>query len=98
MAVAVTLDEMQTLVGHRFPGGTLTIERWENVLLCEAMACEPPPDGPPIRHICSTRRWPAGGVLTGVREENGERLADCDVWLELADGSRAVDGRATVAL
>jgi acyl dehydratase len=40
----------------------------------------------------------AGGVVIGTREENGERLADCQVWLDRGDGSRAVQGRATVAL
>jgi acyl dehydratase len=40
----------------------------------------------------------AGGVVTGVREENGERLADCDVWLDRQDGTRAIAGTATVAL
>ena len=40
----------------------------------------------------------AGGVVTAVREEDGERLADCDVWLDRQDGTRAIAGTATVAL
>lgn len=40
----------------------------------------------------------ATGVVTAVREENGERLVDCDVWLDRGDGSRAVDASATVAV
>jgi len=40
----------------------------------------------------------AAGVVTGVRNEGGERLADCDVWLDRADGTRAIAGTATVAL
>ena len=40
----------------------------------------------------------AGGVVTGVREENGETLVDCDVWLDRDDGTRTVAGSATVAL
>jgi acyl dehydratase len=40
----------------------------------------------------------AGGVVTGVRHENGERLVDCEVWLDRAEGTRAVSGNATVAL
>ncbi len=40
----------------------------------------------------------ASGTVISVREDNGERLADCDVWLERGDGSRAVEGRATVAV
>lgn len=40
----------------------------------------------------------AGGAVTRLRDEGGERLADCDVWLDRGDGARAVAGRATVAL
>jgi acyl dehydratase len=40
----------------------------------------------------------ARGVVTAIREHDGERLADCDVWLEREDGSRAVVATATVAL
>ena len=40
----------------------------------------------------------AGGVVTAVREENGERLADCDLWLDRADGARTVIATATVVL
>jgi acyl dehydratase len=40
----------------------------------------------------------AGGVVTGLREENGEQLADCDVWLDRDDGTRTVAGTATVAI
>lgn len=40
----------------------------------------------------------AGGVVTAVREEDGERLAECEVWLQRGDGSRAVEGQATVVL
>lgn len=40
----------------------------------------------------------AGGVVTEVREVDGERLADCDVWLDRADGTRTVAGTATVVL
>ena len=38
----------------------------------------------------------AGGVVTDVRSEDGELLADCEVWLDRADGTRAVAGTATV--
>jgi acyl dehydratase len=40
----------------------------------------------------------AGGVVTAIREEHGQRLADCDVWLDRRDGTRAVAGSATVVL
>jgi acyl dehydratase len=40
----------------------------------------------------------AGGTVTAVREAGGERLADCEVWLDRGDGTRAVAGSATVAV
>ena len=40
----------------------------------------------------------AGGAVTAVRERDGERLADCEVWLDRGDGTRAVAGTATVVL
>jgi hypothetical protein len=43
--VAVTEQELQALVGFRFPGGTVTIAHWENVLLCDVMGVPPLPDG-----------------------------------------------------
>jgi acyl dehydratase len=43
-------------------------------------------------------RVEAGGQVTGVREVNGEHLADCDVWLDVTGGTRALAGTATVAL
>jgi acyl dehydratase len=43
-------------------------------------------------------RVEAGGTVTGVRDVNGERLADCDVWLDVSGGSRALGGTAVIAL
>jgi acyl dehydratase len=40
----------------------------------------------------------AAGVVTAVRKTDGERLADCEVWLDRGDGTRAISGSATVAL
>lgn len=40
----VTLEQMRELVGRPFPGGTFTIERWENTLFTEVMECDPLPD------------------------------------------------------
>ncbi|MFN3231565.1 MAG: MaoC family dehydratase [Alphaproteobacteria bacterium] len=39
----------------------------------------------------------AMGEVTGVREENGEKLADCDIWLQRGDDQPLV-GKATVVL
>jgi len=38
------------------------------------------------------------GTVTAVREEDGMRLADCDVVLEVVGGEPAVTGTATVVL
>jgi acyl dehydratase len=40
----------------------------------------------------------ARGVVKAVREENGERLADVDVWLERSAEDRVLDGTAIVAV
>jgi acyl dehydratase len=40
----------------------------------------------------------AGGTVTAIREENGERLADVDVWLDVDGGLRALAGVATVVV
>jgi len=40
----------------------------------------------------------ARGVVTAVREEDGERLADLDVWLERGEDGRVLEGTAVVAL
>jgi len=51
---------MQELVGSRFPGGTYTIEHWENVLLSDVMCAEPLPDG--IAHPSFLFHAPLAGV------------------------------------
>lgn len=40
----------------------------------------------------------AGGAVTRIEAANDEILATCDVWLDRADGTRAVAGVAVVAL
>jgi acyl dehydratase len=40
----------------------------------------------------------AGGVVTAVRDESGSREVDCDVWLDIEHGARAVSGSATIVL
>jgi acyl dehydratase len=40
----------------------------------------------------------AGGTVTAVRDEAGRRVADCDVWLKLQDGTTMLAGMATVAI
>ena len=40
----------------------------------------------------------AGGVVTAIREDQDGRIAECDVWLDRGDGTRALAGTASVAL
>ena len=40
----------------------------------------------------------AKGVVTAVREENGERVVDLDVWTEIEDGTKLAPGTATVRI
>jgi acyl dehydratase len=42
-------------------------------------------------------RVEAGGEVTAIHEENGETLADCDVWLDGPNG-RVIAGTAVVRL
>lgn len=39
------LTEVSKAVGHRFPGGTYTVEHWENFLLTECTGADLLPDG-----------------------------------------------------
>ncbi len=40
----------------------------------------------------------ARGKVTAIREENGERLADCDIWLHRDGTNNPLEGKATVRL
>lgn len=40
----------------------------------------------------------AHGEVTGLRQENGEHLADCRIWLKVEGRGIALEGRAVVAL
>lgn len=51
-----------------------------------------------MANVFEDDRVEAGGRVTGIRELDGERLADCEVWLDVTGGSRALSGTATVAL
>lgn len=50
------------------------------------------------RAILDNDRITAKGVITGLREENGEVLADCDIWLEREPSDRPLEGTATVCI
>lgn len=38
----------------------------------------------------------AGGTVVALREQQGRRLVDCEVWLDVDGRGRAVEGTATV--
>ena len=38
----------------------------------------------------------ARGIVTGLRAESGQQLADCDIWLEHAERGVLLEGTATV--
>jgi hypothetical protein len=43
--MGVELDQMLSLVGRRFPGGTYTVQRWENVLMHDVVEMPPAAGG-----------------------------------------------------
>jgi acyl dehydratase len=40
----------------------------------------------------------ARGTITALREEQGDQLADCDIWLEHSKRGVLLEGRATILL
>jgi hypothetical protein len=48
--------------------------------------------------ILDGERVIARGKVTAIREEGGERLADCDIWLEREGSDPPLEGTATVVL
>ena len=60
------LENMQRLVGTRFPGGRYVIAHWENFLLSEATGAEPLPDG--LAHPIHLFHVPINGVGTSIAE------------------------------
>jgi hypothetical protein len=42
---SIGVDELRSLVGHKFPGGSYTVAHWENFLLHRAVEAGPPFDG-----------------------------------------------------
>ena len=40
----------------------------------------------------------ARGRVTAIREQNGERVADCDIWLHREGTDNPLEGTATVAI
>ena len=78
-------DDIQALVGHRFPGGTYTIEHWENFLLTECTGAEPLPDG--IAHPVALFHVPILGAKTSIAEmfALGQAESDFSIGIESYD-------------
>lgn len=51
-----------------------------------------------LGNVVAGHHLSAGGVVTAVREEDGVRLADCDVHLTVVGGDPVLRGTATVVL
>jgi acyl dehydratase len=51
-----------------------------------------------LGNVFAGDRVSAGGVVTGIREEAGSRLADLEVWLERSPQDRVLAGTATIAI
>ena len=92
--IGVTIEQMQDVVGHRFPGGTYTIEYWENVLMSDVTGSRRSRTGSRIRPTCSTRRSPASayGWRTSSSSATPSRTRRCGRAIPLGP-ARAVTGR-----
>ena len=58
--MTVTLDEMQLLIGWRFPGGSYTIPHWENFLVTDVMCSPQLPDN--LAHPAYCFQAPLAGM------------------------------------
>ena len=63
---SVTEAEALALIGHRFPGGTRTIEHWENWLLTDCTGRDQLPDG--LVHPVALFHVPIQGAGTSIAE------------------------------
>ena len=64
--VSMTEDELHALVGQRFPGGTRTIEHWENWLLTDCTGTAQLPDR--LVHPIALFHVPIQGAGTSIAE------------------------------
>jgi acyl dehydratase len=49
-----------------------------------------------LGNVLAGDRLVAGGTVVAVGEQDGERVAEVDVWLERGGGDRVLEGSATV--
>ena len=69
-------EEIKAIIGHEFPGGTYTIEHWENFLLTECTGAEPLPDA--MVHPVALFHMPILGANTTIGEMFALGKADSD--------------------
>ena len=62
----MTEDELMALVGHRFPGGSYTVEHWENFLLTDCTGRHPMAED--YAHPVMLFHMPILGVGTTIAE------------------------------
>lgn len=78
-------SEVRKIVGHRFPGGTYTIEHWENFLLTECTGAEQLSNG--MVHPVALFHVPILGSGTSIAEmfELGMAESDASIGIESYD-------------
>ena len=80
-----SVEAIQALVGHAFPGGKYTIAHWENFLLTECTGAEPLPGG--IVHPVALFHVPILGAGTSIGEmfALGQAESDSSIGIESYD-------------
>lgn len=78
-------ESITALVGHRFPGGSYTIEHWENILLTGCTGADPLPDD--LAHPVALFHVPIMGANTSIAEmfELGQAESDLSIIPESYD-------------
>lgn len=79
------VEEIRALVGHEFPGGSYTIEHWENFLLTECTGAELLPNG--MVHPVALFHVPILGSNTSIAEmfALGQAESDFSIGIESYD-------------
>jgi len=79
------VTDIETLAGHRFPGGHYTVAHWENFLLTECTGAALMPDG--IVHPVALFHLPIEGAGTSIAEmfALGQAESDLSIMIESYD-------------
>ena len=64
--MVVPLDEMHRLVGHRFPGGSYRIDRWENFMMHDVMLVQAGSEG--LAHPLYFFHLPIAGMGVTIQD------------------------------